>query len=100
MVYTTRIQSLLPKGCQVHNRAEYEIVTLDDGNNTFSLYNKGNSTLLEYVEINSVYNMMMPFFAMTIDASHSTNTLLEQQVIKQNMLWCIQNEIFKLCVPR
>ena len=62
----------IPKNYQVHNREEYEIVTLDDVNNTFSLYNKRNCTILENVEINSVYNMMMPFFAMTIDASQSS----------------------------
>ena len=60
-----------PENYQVHNREEYEIVTLDIVNNTFSLYNKRNGEMLENVEINCVYNMMMPFFAMTIDAPQS-----------------------------
>ena len=57
---------------QVHNKEEYEIVTLDVVYNTFRLLNKRTKAMLENVEINSVYNMMMPFFAMTIDASQSS----------------------------
>ena len=62
----------VPKHYQVHNREEYEIVTLDDVNNTFNLCNKRNGKMFENVEIDNVYNMMMLFFAMTIDASQSS----------------------------
>lgn len=62
----------IPKNYQVHNREEYEILTLNDVSHTFSLYNKRSGKVLENVELNSVYNMMMPFYAMTIDASQSS----------------------------
>lgn len=62
----------IPKKYQVHNREEDQMITLDNVNNTFTLYNQRNGSMLENVELNSVYNMMMPFFAMTIDASQSS----------------------------
>ena len=62
----------VPKKYQVHNREEYEIVDLDNVNNTFSLYNKRSCVVFENVELNSIYNMMMPFYATTIDASQSS----------------------------
>ena len=64
--------NFIPKKYQVHNREEYIILTLDNVSNTFYLYNKRCDTVLENVEINSVYNMMMPFYAMTFDASQSS----------------------------
>ena len=62
----------VPKNYQVHNREEYKIVDLDNVNNTFSLYKKSSGVVFENVELNSIYNMMMPFYAMTIDASQSS----------------------------
>ena len=64
--------TLIPKSYQVYNREQYEILTVDTVNETFYIMNKRTRKIYQNVQLDSVYNMMMPFFAMTIDASQSS----------------------------
>ena len=63
---------LILKNYQVYNREQYEILTLDTVNETFYIMNMRTREIYQNVQIDSVYNMMMPFYAMTIDASQSS----------------------------
>ena len=63
---------LVPKNYQVYNREEYEILTLDTVNETFYIMNLRTRKIYQNVQLDSVYNMMMPFYAMTYDASQSS----------------------------
>ena len=63
---------LVPKNYQVYNREQYEILTLYVANETFYILNMRTREIYQNVQIDSMYNMLMPFYAMTIDASQSS----------------------------
>lgn len=64
--------TFIPNNYQVYNREEYEILTVDTVNETFYIMNLRTRTIYQNVQLDSDYNMMMPFYAMTIDASQSS----------------------------
>lgn len=64
-----KTQHLFPTRYQVRHRDQSEILIVDTVNETFYIMQNRTRNLYHNVQLESVYSMIVPSYAVTIDAS-------------------------------